>query len=250
MTALIEVDNKLFVTAKASVVEDGFDSASWISEKIIHHPGHRWILGRYVEADNPNSNMQYWSLESLWASYHTIWNTAMNINHVQTDVVGAWNYSDIIYPDSADSGINPYVEALGVFWQARFPDLYEDVAKAYSTGQLYVSMECTAESITCGGDNGCGATFEYRGPFDASYCSHIRDRSAYRSFNNPVFHGGALIMPGTQPGWSGAWVKDLSKAERDLIMEQLSGIDADGDVADWERSMWAIQMAAIQRRAK
>ena len=57
-------------------------------------------------------------------------------------------------------------------------------------------------------------------------------------------------MPGTQPGWSGAWVKDLSKAERDLIMEQLSGIDADGDVADWERSMWAIQMAAIQRRAK
>lgn len=251
MTALYEhEDGRLFMAAPASLLAtETFDTASWASGYISAHPGHRWILARYVEADSPNSNQQYWSLDALWDSVHTIKNSALNINHVQNEIVGVLSAAEMIYPTEG-SQLNPYVETLAVFWQNRFPELYEEIEAGYSEGKLFISMECTAESLTCGGDYGCGATFPYKGPYDSSYCSHITDRTAYRSFNRPVFQGAGLIMPGTRPGWSGAWVKelagDMDKKDKDYAIEQMSNIMPDGSAVDWENLMWSIQMDAIQ----
>ena len=73
MTTLIEGKNSFFLNSPAIIIDEGKDVASnWASEHIVANTAIKWILAKYVEADNANSNGQYWTLDDLRLSKPTI----------------------------------------------------------------------------------------------------------------------------------------------------------------------------------
>lgn len=250
MTIMTESATSTFLTTTATLIEDDRDMAStWASKHIITNPNYKWVVGNYVESDNANSNGQYWQYDDLRMSQPTISHSPMNVDHHQHDIVGTWVASEMLMPTDNSSIINPYIETVGVFWKYYFPDVLKDVENAFKTGQLFISMECVAESITCVGEHGCGETFAYKGPASPTYCGHILDRSAHRQLNKSNFLAGALIMPGNRPGWKSADVKELSALtsdeQKDKILHDIARTIPHGSPSDWERAMWAIQMQSL-----
>lgn len=252
MTIVTEGQNSIFLTVPAMVLDTSRDMASWASKHIIENANYKWILARYVEADKANSNGQYWTYEDLRLSQPSIQYSPMNVDHHPHEIVGSWVNSEMMIPTDEDSVTNPYIETLGTFWQYYFPELMADVQKAYDSGQLFVSMECVAETVTCGGETGCGQEFAYAGPNSPTYCEHILDRSAYRQLNKPDFKAGALIMPGNRPGWTQADVKDISRltsdSEKERIMRDIATANPSGSEQEWEQLMWALQMQYLNSR--
>ena len=208
-----EGKNSFYLSAPAVVLDlDRDTAADWASHHIVKNPAIKWIVGKYVEADTPNSNGQQWSLEDLRASQSSISHTPMNLAHKEQAIVGTFTASEMIYPDYADA--NPYIETLGAFWKYYFPDELAMVETAFQQGALYQSMECIAESVTCTGPNGCQQTFDYAGPNSPEYCEHILNRESSRQLNKPLFLAGALIYPPDRPGWKNASVNDLSALDK------------------------------------
>lgn len=209
MTIFTENKESFFLSAPVTILDLDRDTASeWAGKHIVNNASIKWIVGKYVEADNPNSNGQQWSLEDLRSSQSSIQHTPMNLAHRSRSIVGTFVASEMIYPDF--EGANPYIETLGAFWKYYFPEELAMIETAYSMGALYQSMECVSESVTCVGDNSCGQTFEYAGPMSETYCEHILSRASSRQLNNPHFLAGALIYPPDRPGWKNASVNELS----------------------------------------
>lgn len=215
MTVLYRGENSYFLGASACVVDTSREMASnWASEHIFENDALKWVIARYAEADNPNSNGQAWSFEDLRMAQPTLNYGPMNMLHKPDHIVGAFVANEMIYPtgpaDDAAGAANPYIETVGAFWKYYFPEELAAVERAYSEGSLFVSMECVAETVTFRDGEGDEATFDYAGPKHPSY-GEWNDRGKERWLNNPHFLGGALIIPPVQPGWSGAEVKELSK---------------------------------------
>lgn len=87
----------------------------------------KWVIAKYVEADNPNSNGQSWSLEDLRMAQPSINYAPMNMLHKSNHIVGAYVANEMIYPtvdddsESAEEAANPYIETVGAFWRYYFP---------------------------------------------------------------------------------------------------------------------------------
>jgi hypothetical protein len=75
-------------------------------------------------------------------------------------------------------------------------------------------MECIAREVSCAGPDGCGQTTSYEQYLAGATCDHIQQKAAIRQFKNPVFLGGAVIVPPTQPGWADAHASVMAKADR------------------------------------
>jgi len=96
-------------------------------------------------------------------------------------------------------------------------------------------MECVSQKVMC--VDGCGESFEYAVYNRQEACSHLRERSSIRRFVDPIFLGGALIVPPVQPGWQNAEVEvvraaaqvieeheltaDLTKPEAEQMVQQI-----------------------------
>lgn len=215
MSVVVRGKDSYFFGSKAYLIDEERDTASeWASKHIVQNPAIKWVLGRYVEADNPNNNNQMWALEDLRMAQPSIQHAPMNIVHQPRNIVGAFVATEMLYPmsDSADgSPQNPYVEALGAFWKYYFPEEMQVVQRAHDEGQLFFSMECVAETVTFISPEGAMETFPYKGPMDESYGDWGKDRENVRQLNKPHFTAGALIIPPVKPGWSKAEIKELSK---------------------------------------
>jgi len=234
MTLLYRGENSYFLGASAELVDfaDRDTASGWASKHIFPNDAIKWVIAKYVEADNPNSNRQCWSLEDLRMAQPTINYAPMNMLHKADKIVGAYVANEMIYPtvddesDSADAA-HPYIETVGAFWRYYFPEQLAAIESAYNEGTLYQSMECVAKTITFETPDGETAEFDYMGPFHESYGSWNEKADAVRHLNQPHFLGGALIIPPTLPGWKGAEVKDLSEFVRtheDLASETFASI--------------------------
>jgi len=220
MSTLIRGTNSYFMGAQAFLLDDSEReiASDWASKHVTHNPALKWILGRFVEANQANNNKQAWSLEDLRLKQPTINHAPMNMVHQARHIVGAYVATEMLYPvENAASGepTNPHVEALGAFWRYYFPEEYQAVQKAHDEGALYFSMECVAESIKFESAAGETQTFPYAGPFSETYGDWNKDREATRWLNNPHFLAGALIVPPVKPGWSNATIKSLSQYMED-----------------------------------
>lgn len=213
MSTVIRGTKSYFMGAQAFLLEDERETAStWASKYVKDNPAIKWILGRYVEADNPNNNRQAWAYEDLRIAQPTIDHAPMNMIHQARNIVGTYVGTEMLYPtgDSAAEAQNPHIEALAAFWKYYFPDELKLVQRAHDEGQLFFSMECVAETLrfTDGEET---AEFAYKGPFHESYGEWNERSSATRWLDKPHFLGGALIVPPVKPGWSNAEVKSLSQ---------------------------------------
>ncbi len=214
MGSIVTNERSAYILDGAELISEDREMAShWASAHINNNAAYRWVVGKYVEADSPNSNNQMWSLSDLETARTSIQHSPMNILHHQNHIVGTFIGTDMMYPTKAQAqeGItNPYVEAIGVFWRYYFPNELAAVEKYHKEGSLFFSMECVAESITFRAKDGTSQEFDYEGPQSPSYGSWGEDKSATRQLNKPHFLGGALIFPPARPGWAGAEVKELS----------------------------------------
>jgi hypothetical protein len=251
MTVLTEGKRSFFINTKAILVDSTKDVASnWASKYIYDNAAIKWVLAKYIEVDQANSNGQMWTLEDVRMKFPTVNNSPMNIDHQQNQIVGTWIGSELLYPLEEQSNIfNPYVEVLGAYWSAYFPETLRQVEEAFNSGSLYVSMECSAESVTCAGtSDACGRTFAYDGPFSDTYCEHIKERASYRQLNDPHFLGGALILPPNKPGWKSADVTDISEIEIQKVMTQVEADHPELCEAQWrEISESIVYRATLDR---
>ncbi len=253
MTVVIEGANSFFLGSSAIIIQDDRETASeWAAPFIKQNPAIKWILGRYVEADNPNRNNQFWTLDSLRLSKPTIDHSPMNMLHRPRHVVGTFVASELLYPKDTEIS-NPHIEALGAFWKFYFPEEYILVEQAFNEGSLFYSMECVSSSITCAGDNGCGEQFKFAGPKADSYCEHLNSNLSIKQLNDPHFLGGALIIPPERPGWAKAEVRELStlvKAHQEESENIYNSISTDPAFEHLEKDRWETAMLALMRLAK
>lgn len=253
--------------AQAFLLEDDREMAStWAAPYVHHNPAHKWVLGRFVEADKANRNRQLFTLDGLRMKNPTIAHAPMNMNHQASKIVGAYVASELLYPtgpvedasevvncplcgeplasgqvegedplctkcgsdkkkmsaflETAALDLNPYIEALAVFWRHQFPREYLAVEEAHAEGKLFYSMECMPSDVQCVGDGGCGKEFAYAGRVSDTYCSHINSMTSDKLLINPHFTAGALIIPPVNPGWTHADVHSLV-AGHELMAQNL-----------------------------
>lgn len=251
MTILSSSDESYTLTAAASIVIDEEDVASsWASKHITSSPSLKWIVGKYVEADNANRNGQYWTLEDLRMNAVTINHAPMNIGHNKQNPVGTYVAAEMIYPSEA--GQNAFIETAAAMWRRTFPAEFGVVNKAFREGSLFQSMECYADTVTCvGSEAACGNTYPYKGPYSDTYCDHIRLRQSAHQFNNTTFTGGGLIVPPNRPGWANAEIEDVAQITEgegaEEVYNQVAKEAPHLSPSQWESIMQIIQLKDAAR---
>lgn len=253
MTVVVEGKHSYFLGTQALLLDDNRDVASsWASQHIIANDAIKWVIGKYVEADNANYNGQLWSLADLQMSKPTIVHAPMNINHHPRKIVGTFVAAEMMYPkdeQAQEVKSHPFIETLGAFWRFYFPDEMEVVQAAFDSGECFLSMECVSATVSCVGEGGCGETFDYAGPNSETYCAHLQE-GGIRQLNQPHFLAGALVVPPAQPGWGGAEVTELSRlvkeyaTEAENLYNQISEEAPHLDPQKWEELMGELLLKA------
>lgn len=253
-TAVYEGANAIYLGCAARILDVGDKELAWAEDHIETNEYLRWILGRYIESDKANSNRQHFSMENMRFGQPSLTHAPLNVNHGDL-IVGAYVASEIVYPTQAptagEEDLNPYMEALSVFWKHYFEDEYTIIETAHKAGRLFYSMECMPSEIACAGPGGCGNKYEYAGRKSDTYCPHLNnphDSGVFKDLINPHFTAGALIVPPTKPGWGRADIKQISQIVRDhaeaaealyeAIGEELPNEDAEF----WEQVMTYIML--------
>lgn len=250
-TLITERHGRIFMTNAVRVIRDHSDisddlaaEANWELEQA--NPFIKWLSGDFVEADNPNSNTQFWTKDDLALSEYSIKYAPLNMLHKQTTPVGFFASSRMVnIADKAANGQGTAkVEALAGMWSHVFPFEAALIDQADELGQLFFSMECRGTHLHCTGPNGCDQSFAYG---DENQCAHLKERTSIRHIVNPTFRGGALIIPPVRPGWQGATasvyedaIKDEAQAYAELtqrIFEQANSGGADLSASAWEHLM-------------
>lgn len=165
------------------------------------------LRGRFVEAEKANGNGAFWSARDLEVGLPTVATGPLNWLHEERRIVGALSDAHLVQREAAAaSGLGPHITADAVLWRWLYPQEARIVERAADERKLWYSMECVSPEVACVGDNGCGAQVPYLDALQRSgaACQHMRERSASRRFVDPVFQGGAIIVPPVTPGWASA----------------------------------------------
>lgn len=248
---IVEGKNSVQLAGQAWVVEDGRELA-WAERHVGHNPAHKYVLGKYVEAETANDNGHIFDTKELETAQASIAHSPLNLLHHPQYIVGAFIASEMVYPIQANAGVekpaNAVVEALAAFWRYYFPEEYKEVERAHGMGSLFYSMEAIPVSVTCAAV--CQQTYPYLGRQSDTYCAHLNAPAAARRLNQPHFMGGALIIPPTRPGWKGADITELSaliSADEGHAEALYEGFRADAphlSATTWEEMMLTVLLAA------
>lgn len=226
------------------------------------NPMIQWIAGDFVEGDNANSNGQFWTAGDLELAEYTIRYAPLNMVHKFRTPIGFYAATRTVKLDREEAKVldkpveksgSMKIQALSGLWTHIFPFEAAQAEAADEAGLLFYSMECRGSHLTCGTDEakgliGCGKTFDYM-QLD-SHCEHLQERSSVRHIVNPIFRGGALIVPPVRPGWKNASANiltDAVMAEAAAYAEQnedqykaLNAAGADLSASAWETLMTQI----------
>lgn len=256
-TILTERNGRLFLTNSARIVravEDVTDdlaaASNFATEK--SNPFIKWIIGDFVEADRANSNTQFWTKDDLSMSEYSIKYAPLNMLHKQQTPVGFFASTRPIELKRDTSAAGPTgtmkIEALSGMWSHLFPFEAALVDQADDQGSLFYSMECRGTHLRCEGDNGCGKQFDYSAV--ETHCAHLKERASIRHIVNPIFRGGALIIPPIKPGWNQAHASVMSNAVREeaslyaeqteAAYSQMLAAGADLSPGAWEHLMASV----------
>lgn len=172
------------------------------------NPGFMSLTGRFVEADRPNRNNAYWTSGDLELGNATVAGGPLNWLHEETHIIGSLTSSRFTISDTPEIG--NHIEADAVMWRYLFPSHAQVMEQASWDGSLFYSMECVSSSVEC---QDCFERVSYSDYMHQHACAHLVERSAVRRFVDPIFLGGAVIVPPTNPGWANADLKITAAAE-------------------------------------
>ncbi len=252
----VERNNHFLLGARAHVVDTAKEVA-WAESYVRPDPNIKWILGNFVEADNPNENGHIFPLEDLKAAQRTIPHKPLNMLHHGRYIVGVFAAIEMLWPQDAESASDnhPYIEALSAFWQHQFPDEYAVVQRAHDDGALFYSMEAVPESLNCT-QEGCKfkeTAVAYAGRTSDTYCAHMNEPRGQKILNKPHFGAGALIVPPVRPGWKKADINELSSLlisnadESETLYDQMEETFPHLGPKEWEAFMALILLQASNK---
>ena len=246
---MIPTSRGMLLGAKAELIRPDRVVAEWTHRSIAPNEQFLYIAAKYVEADKPNENKHFWAFEDLKGAQATIKNNPINIMHQPHNIVGVIVDTEMMYPEAygaedekaaAYEYAKPYVEMLGALWKFYYPKTIEMVEAAQEMGSLFVSMECSAGSVTRFDRDGTEHNFPFRGGSVKDYDFH--GSSDYLRLNEPHFLGCALVLPPGKPGWKGAEVRELLSAVEDdgeALYEEIKAEAPHLSAAEWENLMFA-----------
>lgn len=187
----------------------------------------KWLLriqGRFVGAEAPNRNGAMWSVDDLLHGAPTVAHGPLNWLHNEKKVIGVISDSNFVArATAADGGIQePHLTADSVIWRWLYPQEAAMTERAATQKALWYSMECISETVECAptaNGPGCGAKFPYVTFMRerAKTCEHLIAKSAPHRLENPIFQGGAIIVPPVRPGWA--------HAEADVVRQAAAQMD-------------------------
>lgn len=186
-----------------------------------------WLHGRFVEADRPNANGQFWATKELEIASLTPMLMPVTVMHDPATAVGMIADAKLV-PAVAESAAKrmPAQTAridttLGI-WKHRFPEVWAEVEANHEHGGLMQSMECRPAYYDCAE---CAQRFPVLpGREEAKqWCAHLKEQEvaagvtrATRRLGNVTFTGTGLIF-GTR-GAKGA----LDTAHLDVFREEVA----------------------------
>lgn len=223
--------------ASAPIVLEGANGHTFVSVPAQTaagpaNPYYLGLTGRLVEAGRPNANGAFWTVDDLKEAERTVANGPLNWLHEDKRIIGALTSSWFVPGSPLQSAgaaqVGPHVAVNAVTWAHLWPKEAAALRQYADSGQLWLSMECISESVTCRagvGHPGCGETFDYMAAVRGEgVCSHLSERSSIRQLNKPTFLGAAVIVPPARPGWANAeaWMTDQSEA---LVQRQAASME-------------------------
>lgn len=218
---LTEIAGRVILTAPAKQLSVADElprelATRWAEQAATGNEHYLWLQGRYVEAEQANRNGAFWTTADLQFGEMSVKNGPINWIHDERLILGSITDNALIHPSQAEAaGVldtpmpRPYMAAVGAVWKWINPERAQIIERANDIGKLYWSMECIGNEMACvtdGDRQGCGKSFDYvtavTSPKDV--CEHIAGRTSARRMVDPVFLGGAVIVPPANPGWGGA----------------------------------------------
>jgi len=197
-----------------------------LREVAATNPGFTYLRGRFVGADSPNRNGALWSTDDLILGENTVAGGPLNWLHDDSHIIGCITDGQLVRAGAEKAAADDpgtHIVATAAVWRFLFPAETAVIEKAAADGQLYYSMECISREVACvdtPGRPGCGAVVEYAAYDAKQCCEHLRNRSAVRQFIDPIFLGGAVVVPPVQPGWGHASAEVVRQAA--AVAEQAS----------------------------
>lgn len=274
-TMVIDEGRGTYLVNLAHVVKKTSDVASDLAAAVSDdswsvddsNPFIQWIAGDFVEADNANSNTQFWTAGDLEMAEYTIKYAPLNMVHKFRQPIGFYAATRTVdlKKDAAkalakleEAQGSLKIQALSGLWSHIFPFEAAQAEAADEEGLLFYSMECRGTHLTCGTDEskglqGCGKTFEYM-QVD-THCEHLLERSSVRHIVSPTFRGGALIVPPVKPGWKNASASILT----DAVMQEAAAYAAQNEAqyrvlaengVDLSASAWETLMGQVLAAAR
>jgi hypothetical protein len=176
-----------------------------------------WLQGRYVEADNANSNGDQWTAGELGIKSLTPVFMPITVMHDMRSAVGTIADAALRTP-TRDSVPRARIETVLALWRHRFPEVAAEAVVNAEQGTLMQSMECIAPDYEC---SACGQVF-HRLPQDRErefWCAHLTGENvatmggqrAARILRSVIFTGTGLIF-GTR-GARGAYPEAYLEVE-------------------------------------
>lgn len=241
--------------------KDGVLTA-WAERHVTVDPNFRWLLGNFVEADRANQNGHIFVLDELRAAVPTLHLKALNVLHREQHCIGAFASGQLVKPDGTELKADevtdddqleaaeafPIMESLAAMWVRRFPDEFLAIRGAHAEGSLWYSHETTPSEVSC---PVCEHRTAFAGINDESYCEHMNaSMVAPMRLHEPVFAGGAVVIPPARPGWNRADMKKISallKAEPEAAEELYASLEEDLPALEaktWEHMMEQILLDA------
>ena len=190
-----------------------------VRQQASSNAGFMYLHGRFVEADRANRNGAYWSTADLELGAPTVAGGPLNWLHDDTKIIGTLLDGNLVRSDketAATSDVGNYIESSAAVWKFLYPRESQLIEKAAADKQLFYSMECVSQNVQCvdGSVEGCQEVFAYNDYLTnkGKICSHLREAASAKRFIDPVFLGGAVIIPPVIPGWAHADVEVVRQA--------------------------------------
>ncbi len=168
------------------------------------------VRGRYVGAEKANQNGAFWSTGDLEFGQPSVVGGPVNLLHNENQIVGCITEAKMV---TDDAKYGPHMTTESTLWKYLFPGIVEGITRESAANNLWYSMECVAEKVSC--IEGCGSEFDYMSFMrdKSSACSHLAGGGVRRMIN-PTFLGVGLIFGGVKPGWKDANAEVLREAAR------------------------------------
>lgn len=201
-----------------------------VREIAMANKGFTYLRGRFVEADSPNSNGALWTTADLELGQNTVAGGPLNWLHDDRQIIGSLLDGSLVEGREAAAdrpSIGNHIETTAAVWRFLFPKQADAIERAAADRGLYFSMECISREVACvdaAGRPGCGEHFSYDDYDAGRTCEHLRERSSLRRFVDPIFLGGAVIVPPVRPGWANAEAEIVRQAAAAAEQAQLDDL--------------------------